>query len=146
MRLAPLLAIALTACVQTNAALIDSSIALAPICPEGVQLFTASAQVGKPYREVAILQSIGEAAATTEVEMYNSQRKKAAALGANGVIIRATREPLPDSTHVVTFFGPNPRRTVDAMAVLIPEDSVRVRAACGTRRTENRERRTENRE
>jgi hypothetical protein len=125
-----LTALAFTACIHTNAALLDSSIALAPICPDGVQLFTASAQVGKPYREVAILESIGEAAATTDVEMYNAQRKKAASLGANGVIIRAVREPLPDSTHVVTFFGPNPRRTVDAMAVLIPEDSARVRAAC----------------
>jgi len=131
MRLAPLLALAASACVHTNAALLDSSIALAPICPDGVQLFTASTQVGKPYREVAILESIGEAAATTDVEMYNAQRKKAASLGANGVIIRAVREPLPDSTHVVKFFGTNPRRTVDAMAVLIPEDSTRVRAACG---------------
>lgn len=128
-----LLFLAAGGCVHTQAAMLTTSTALPPICAEGVQLFTASDQIGKPYRELAILQASGEAHATTDLQLLESQRKKAAALGANGVILGYVREQLPDSGHQIRFFGANPQRTADAIAVLIPDDSARVRAACGKR-------------
>ena len=77
------LAPVLVACVSTNAALLNPSLKLAPVCPDGVQVFTDSTKVGKPYTEVAVLNSKGSTEGTSEGGMINSQRKKAAALGAS---------------------------------------------------------------
>src|SRR3989454_2889928 len=35
------------------------SLKLAPVCPDGVQVFTDTSKVGKPYTEVAVLNSKG---------------------------------------------------------------------------------------
>src|SRR3989475_3301735 len=50
----------LAACVSTNAALLNPSLKLAPVCPDGVQVFTDTSKVGKPYTEVAVLNSRSE--------------------------------------------------------------------------------------
>jgi hypothetical protein len=55
----------LTACVSTNAAILDPSIQIQPICPDGVALFTSADRVGKEYREVAILNSSGQSGYTS---------------------------------------------------------------------------------
>ena len=78
MRIAPLLTMILAGCVSTKAALLDPSLKLAPVCPDGVMVFTDSAKVGRPYTEVAILNSKGDNDMTSETGMINSQRKKAA--------------------------------------------------------------------
>lgn len=57
------LVLACAACVSTNAALLDSSLRLTPLpCPEAAQVFTDSSKVGKPYTEVALLNSAGDVA------------------------------------------------------------------------------------
>src|SRR3989449_5612304 len=83
----------LAACVSTNAALLNPSLKLAPICPDGVQVFTDTSKVGKPYTEVAVLNSKGGSDVTSESGMINSQRKKAAGLGANGLILGTMKDP-----------------------------------------------------
>src|SRR5256884_1849912 len=83
----------LAACVSTNAALLNPSLKLAPVCPDGVQVFTDTSKVGKPYTEVAVLNSKGGSDVTSESGMINSQRKKAAELGANGLILGTMKDP-----------------------------------------------------
>ena len=74
--LVPLLVLATAGCVSTNAAVLNPSVKLAPICPDGVQLFTSADKVGKDYREIALLNSSGQSGSTSEKGMYDSQRKK----------------------------------------------------------------------
>ena len=73
--------------------LLNPSLKLAPICPDGVQVFTDTTKVGKPYTEVAVLNSKGGSDVTSESGMINSQRKKAAGLGANGLILGSMKDP-----------------------------------------------------
>lgn len=127
-RLCPILA--LTACVSTNAALLDPTVKLAPVCPEGVALFTTAERVGSAYTEVAILNSTGESGMTSEEGMYNSMRKKAASLGANGIILNSIKEPSAGSKIVGSLFGTGAERKGSSIAIHIPADSARVREAC----------------
>src|SRR5829696_1886740 len=81
------------ACVSTGATVLNPSAQHGPICPEGVQLFTSTDKVGKEFHEVAVLTSKGDSDWTSEHGMANSQRKKAAELGANGIILGDQKDP-----------------------------------------------------
>jgi hypothetical protein len=120
-------------CVSTNAAVLDASVKLAPVCPDGVALFTTADRVGKDYREIAILNSKGNAGSTSEKGMYDSQRKKAAGLGANGIIVNSINEPKAGTKIIGALLGTGSERKGSAMAIYIPGDSQRVRSACSRR-------------
>lgn len=132
MRLITLLCptLVLTACVSTNAALLDPSAQMAPICPDGVALFTSPDRVEAEYREVALLNSSGQSGSTSEQGMYDSMRKKAAQLGANGIILGNITEPNAGTKIVGALFGTGAERKGSSMAIYIAADTGRVRAAC----------------
>jgi len=130
MRLFPILTVLLIACVSTNAMVLNPSLRLAPACPEGVQVFTDSSKVGKPYTEVAVLSSSGDNDLTTESGMLNSQRKKAAELGANGIILGAMKDASTGAQVAQALLGTSANRKGRAVAIYIPSDSARVAAAC----------------
>src|SRR3982750_4886773 len=46
--------------VSTDASLIDPTLHLARTCPDGVKLYTVPDRVQRPYREVALLSSVGK--------------------------------------------------------------------------------------
>lgn len=114
----------LAACVSTKALRIDESLTLAPICPAGVRLFTDSTKVGQPYQVVALLTSTGD---DDRGAMTRSQKKKAAELGANGVIL-GTVQTGSSGVVIGAYIGMEARG--EAIAIYIPADSVRVRTAC----------------
>jgi hypothetical protein len=120
----------LTACVSTNAALLNPSLVLPRICPEGVQVFTDSSRVGKPYTEVAVLNSKGDDDLTNESSMIRSQQKKAAEIGANGVILGSMQGPGAGAKIASALFGTSANRKGKAIAIHIPSDSTRVNQAC----------------
>jgi len=132
MRRLSLIILAATACVSTNAALLNPAVQLAPVCPDGVQVFTDSSRVGKPYTEVAVLNSKGEGDMTSESGMINSQRKKAASLGANGLILQGMRDPSTGAKIAQSLLGTSANRKGSAIAIYIPSDTTRVAAACKT--------------
>jgi hypothetical protein len=131
MRVIPaLLGVLLTGCVSTNAAVLDNSIRLVRTCPEGVQIFTAPDKVGKPYQEVALLNSKGETGWTSEGGMINSQRQKAAQLGANGIIIGGINEPNPGTKIIGALLGTGSERKGKALAIWVPDDSAKSHSLC----------------
>jgi len=130
MRYAPLVAVAVLGCVRTNASLLDPTLKLAPVCPDGVVVFTDSSKVGKPYREVAVLNSRGDNNMTSESGMINSQRKKAAELGANGVILGQMKDASTSAQVFQALLGTSANRKGGAIAIYIPSDSTRVAEAC----------------
>ena len=119
-----------TACVSTNAAVLDNSIRLVRTCPEGVQVFTAPDKVGKPYQEIALLNSKGETGWTSEGGMIKSQRQKAAQLGANAIIIGGMNEPNPGTKIIGALLGTGSERKGKAVAIWVPDDSLKSRALC----------------
>ncbi len=122
----------LVGCVSTNAAVLDSSLQLQPVCPDGVRIFTDSSRVGQPYTEVAILNSKGDDDMTSESGMMKSQRKKAAQLGANGIILGTMQGPGTGAKVWHTLLGTSANRKGKAIAIFIAADSLRVRQACKT--------------
>lgn len=131
--LAPLLVSALVACVHTNAAVLDPSVKYQRICPGAVVIYTAPEKVGKPYREVALLNSKGETSWTSEEGMLNSQRKKAAELGANGLILSGIDEPKPGTKIIGAVLGTGSERKGKALAIYVPEDSVHNAEVCAVK-------------
>ena len=118
------------ACVQTNAAVLDVTTQRAPICSDGVRVFSDTSRIGHAYQEVALLNSKGESGMTSEAGMIRNQQKKAAALGANGIVLGGFREPGAGAKIAGAVFGVGAERKGSAMAIFIPDDSSRVRAAC----------------
>ena len=124
------------ACVHTNAAVVDVTQKFAPLCPDGVKVFSDTSKVGKSYQEVALLNSKGQSGSTSEGGMINSQRKKAAELGANGIVLGGFQEPKAGTKIVGALLGTGAERKGSALAIYIPGDSTRVKAACSG--TDNR--------
>jgi hypothetical protein len=118
------------ACVSTGATVLNPSAQHASICPEGVQLFTGTDKVGKEFHEVAVLTSKGDGDWTSEQGMANSQRKKAAELGANGVILGEQKDPSTGSKVWKALLGTSANRKGRSTAIYIPGDSTRVQQAC----------------
>lgn len=125
-----LVAVVLVACVTTNAAVLDSSLGLQAICPDGVRMFTDSIKVGQPYQEIALLDSKGDDDITSESGMIKSQKKKAAKLGANGVILGQIQGASTGAKVWKSLLGTSANRKGRATAIYIPGDSARVQRAC----------------
>jgi len=117
-------------CTRTNAALIDNSVHLARTCPDGVKLYTSPDKVGETYTEVALLNSAGSTGFTTESGMMKSMRKKAADVGANGIIMGGIDEPSAGAKVAGAFLGTGTERQGKSVAIFVPGDTARVRRAC----------------
>jgi hypothetical protein len=122
--------VVLAACVQTNAAILDVTAQHAPICPDGVKLYTDTASIGGPFERVAVLTSTGSSGLTTANGMMNSQRQRAAKLGANGVLLGQIHEASAGAKVAGAFLGTGTERTGEALAIYVPGDSARVARAC----------------
>jgi len=123
-------AVLLCACVRTNAALIDPSVQLARTCPTAIKLFTAPAAVGQPYREVALLNSTGEANFSDEGDMIQSMRRKASELGANGIILGGIDEPDALTKVIGEVAKTGTQRKGKALAIYVPSDSTKTTTVC----------------
>jgi uncharacterized protein YpmB len=64
--------------------------------------------------------------------MINSQRKKAAKIGANGLILGDVRDASTGAKVAQALLGTSANRKGKAIAIYIPEDTARVRQACAT--------------
>ena len=120
----------LAACVSTNAVQLNPSAQRAPVCTNAVQLYTDSSRVGKAFEELAILNSKGESGMTSERGMYESMRRKAAQLGANGVILAPVQEPKAGTKIIGALFGTGAERKGGAIAIWVPGDSGRIAESC----------------
>ncbi len=126
----PVLLAAIVACVSTNATVLDPTLKLARSCPDGVRLFTTPARVPSTYREVALLNSKGESNWSNEEQMMESMRRKAAELGANGIILENIDEPSALTKVIGHVAKTGTQRKGKAVAIYIPSDSVSTATVC----------------
>ena len=123
-------ALVTTACVRTNAALIDPTVHLAPTCPAAIRLYTSADVVQQPYQQVALLNSSGEASWSDEAKMIQSMREKAADVGANGIILGGIDEPSALTKVIGDVAKTGTIRKGKSVAIYVPADAERARAAC----------------
>ena len=107
---------------------------LAPVCPNGVKVFYTPSEVGKEFQHVEWLHARNESGYSDETMIINTQRREAAHLGANGIIVGGfeeldaiARASNAAKTKVLDVTVPE-RGAV--LAIYIPGDSSRVTAAC----------------
>jgi hypothetical protein len=118
--LAAVLMLSMSACVTTNAARLGTSSANRPVVPvENVALYRLASQVPRPYEEVALLNSSGDSGFTDEAKMFQSMKKKAGEMGANGVILDAVSEPGSGAKVAAAIFGVSAQRKGKALAIWI---------------------------
>jgi hypothetical protein len=128
-------AAAISACaVSTRATLLDPSLRLARTCPTAVRLYTDRSSVEQPYREIALISSVGETEISDEGDLIESMREKAARVGANGIILGRIDEPnaITKVAGAVAKVGVD--RTGHALAIFVPSDSARTASTCAERK------------
>ena len=118
--LAASLALALSACVTTNASRLGTATANRPlVLPANVALYRMASQVPGRYEEVALLNSAGDSGFTDEARMFESMKKKAGEMGANAVVLDAVSEPGHGAKVAAAIFGVSAQRKGKALAIWI---------------------------
>ena len=113
------LALAVSGCVNVEATRLSGGQALAPLAASQVTIYLSPDKVPGSYKEIALLEANGDGNATTEHDFYESMRKKAAKLGANGVILEPGLEPGPTLKIAASLLDINYTRYRHAVAVLV---------------------------
>jgi len=108
----------------------DNSLRLAPTCPDAVKMYSSPSAVGSTYQEVALLNSSANTGFTTEAGMMKSMRKKAAEVGANGIIMGNIDEPGAGAKVAAAVFGTGAERKGKSVAIFVASDTARVRSFC----------------
>lgn len=109
----------------------DSSLHLAKTCPDGVKLYSAPDKVGQPYTEVAMMNSSGNTGFTSESGMMKSMRKKAAEVGATGIILTNIDEPSAGAKVASAFLlGTGADRKGKSVAIFVAADTSHIREVC----------------
>lgn len=124
---------ALTACgTRAQVVATNPGLSLAPTCSKAVPVFADKNHVPYDYYEVALITGEGNSVYNGKGDLLKSIRNKAAAVGANGVVIDAL-----EATHATVKLigaalgGKNAERKGRAIAIWMPSDTARVREACG---------------
>lgn len=112
-------ALMLSGCVSTSTTMLAAGTAGPATMPDSVVIYRTAAQVPGPYRELALLDSVGDANATNQSMMYRSMRSEAAKIGANGIILDSTTEPSAAAQVAGAIFGVGANRRGRAVAVLV---------------------------
>ena len=112
--------VSLGGCVTTNASRLGAPTASrAAVLPQAVALYRTAEQVQGRYEEIALLNSAGDSAFTDESKMFESMKKKAGELGANGIILDAISEPSAGAKVAGAIFGVSAQRKGKAVAIYV---------------------------
>lgn len=104
-------------CVSVNATLVNPAERHPPVHRDSVRLFTSEARIPGRYEEVALLFAEGDENLTDQSDMLAAMRKKAAELGANGLLLRDMEEPGAVERVLEAVFGKGADRRADALAI-----------------------------
>lgn len=118
--LALLLAL-VSACVQTKAVMLNPTAQRFPeISPDSVRIFTSEAELESlEFTRVALIEATGSGEFTSQSGMIEAMRKKAAKLGANGVLLPQINEPGAGAKVAAAFLGTGTERKGNAVAIHI---------------------------
>jgi hypothetical protein len=123
----------LIACgARTRVVATNPALSLAPTCADAVPVFADKDHVPYDYYEVALITSEGNSVYNGNGDLLKSVRNKAAAVGANGVVLDALGATHATVKVVGAALGSNDaERKGRAIAIWMPSDTARVREACG---------------
>jgi hypothetical protein len=106
----------LTGCVQTQATMLASE-TYAPTNEAEVTIYLSEADIPGEFIKIAIISAQGESGWTNENQMYNAARKRAAKIGAHGVLIEEIKEPGAGAKVAAAVFGVGTSRRGKMIAI-----------------------------
>ena len=112
------LALLFTGCVTTNVTPLSGK-TYAPVDPEEVALYLDEADIPGEYDKIAVIYARGDYAMTNESHMFKKVRKKAAQLGANGVLVQRVKEPNTGEKVANAFLGTGADRRGEMIAIYV---------------------------
>jgi hypothetical protein len=108
----------LVGCVQTQATMLSSK-AYPPLTPEEVTIYLSEEDIPGEYEKIAILTAKGSSGMTNEDQMYEALRKKAAKIGANGILYQKIEEPSQGAKIAGAIFGTGTTRRSEMIAIFV---------------------------
>jgi hypothetical protein len=126
--------IAIVAACHSRAQVVATNpvIALSPTCLEAVPVYADPHLVPYDYYEVALITGEGNSAYVGNGELLKAMRGKAAAAGANGLILNDLTESHATVKVIgAALGGKDADRKGKAIAIWMPSDTARVSAVCG---------------
>lgn len=135
-RIAPLAVVmaATAACtgVRTQTTDVNPRVARASTCIDAVEVYESRANAPYDYYELAWIQVEGSAVWTTDAALREQMRKKAADVGANGIIVNPVQESKGTVKVLGEAIGANSATSkASGLAIYMPSDAGRVTLKCG---------------
>jgi hypothetical protein len=107
-----------TGCVTTSVVPLNGR-QYAPIDPRDVVLYLDEADIPDTYEKVALIYAQGDYSLTDQTQMFEKVRKKAAGLGANGVLIQQVKEPGTGAKVANAVLGTEANRRGEMIAIYV---------------------------
>ncbi len=125
--------VATSACgVRTQTTHINPSPARVTTCQKAVVVFSSRADVPSSYREIAWITAEGNSVWTTDNQLRDQMRKKAADAGANGLIANAVTQNKVGVNVIGEAVGANTATAeTSGLAIWIPANSGHTEQLCG---------------
>ena len=126
-------AIATSACgVRTQTTPINPSPARVTTCQNAVVVYSSRADVPSNYREIAWIDAQGNSVWTTDNQMRDQMRKKAADAGANGLIANGVSENKVGVNVIGEAVGAHTATAqTSGLAIWIPANASHTAQLCG---------------
>lgn len=112
------LALAVSGCITTSVTPLSGK-TYPPVHADAVTIYLREADVPGEYEKVAIIYAKGDYATTDEAQMFKAVRKKAAKLGANGVLLEEVTEPSTGAKVANHFLGTGANRKGELVAIYV---------------------------
>ncbi len=116
-----LLALSLSACVNTRAIQLGTPGKYSPVDQRQVQVFLREDDVKVPFEKVALIESKGQYDMVEYDEMVTAMKKKAAKLGANAIVLGDFRDPSVIAVVAQKVLGVSAERKASVLAIRLLE-------------------------
>lgn len=113
-----LAAVVLVGCVNTSATMLSSKTYPA-LTPEEVTIYLDQDDIPGEFERVAILNATGSTGWSNERQMYKALRKRAAKVGANGILHAELDEPSTGAKIAGAVFGTGSNRKAEMIAIYV---------------------------
>lgn len=119
--------------VKSKTTDISPTISRAPTCEQAVAVYDSRADVPASYYELAWIEVEGNSVWTTDTQMRDKMKKRAAEVGANGLIANPVRENKVGVNVIGEAIGAHTATArASGLAIWMPSENDRTRLACGT--------------
>ena len=120
--------------VKSKTVNMNPSMSRSPTCPNAVTVFNSRADVTSSYYELAWIEVEGNSVWTTDNQLTDKMKQRAAEVGANGLIANAVTQNKAGVNVLGEAVGAHTAtQRASGLAIWMPSEDDRTRLACGVR-------------